>query len=109
MPPVGKFDTWLIWYDYGASRFFLEATESARAAITISTWKNNPNKKIRYWKIPYPMDKNGYHEKVDTSLFSDFMLEASQDPEIDQTTFLDFVQRQFSLPGEFDPFVKISP
>lgn len=103
-----QFTIFLIWYDYNNSSFFLEATDDLSADITIGRMKQNPNNRLKYWKIPFPRDCHGYLKNINKESLSSFILDASQDPEIDQGKFLNFIKNQFSIPGDFNPFIKIS-
>lgn len=108
MPPRGHIDRLFIWYDLQKHQMFCEATD----------WRGESERKSRLemkglpflgWTVGMKKDSNGFVENIDKKQLSDFILDAGEEVVINKQEFQKFLDANFHLPSDWQPFEKISP
>ena len=107
MPPRGSIDRLFIWYDLQKHKMFCEGTD----------WRGEAERKGRLnakglpflgWTVGMKKDRNGFVENIDKKQLSDFILDAGGEIVINKGELQKFLDANFHLPSNWDPFEKIS-
>lgn len=104
MPPVGRVDRMIIWYDPSYARFFCEMINFRHEKDRM-----NRNPLLKYWIVPLRVDLTGKIENIDKGGLADFIFSALEDESIDDIKVAKFLDENFHMNEEWKPFEKISP